>query len=114
MLFYFLGYAIIQLPDYIVWIWRYVKRRVALNYKQGSSNGREQNNLNGQLDPNDVNMISSALNSKAKRTNSSRIDNLDCNKDSRIDEEKSIASISVRLRNLENKLDSLINNMNYN
>ena len=94
-------------------IWRYAKKRVAVNYKQGSSNGREQNNLNGQLNPNDVNMISSTLNGKAKRTNSSRIDNLDCNEDSRIDEERSIASISVRLRTLENKLDSLINKMNY-
>ena len=102
------------MPDYIVWIWRYVKKRVALNYKRGSSYGREQNNVNVQLNPNDVNMISSASNGKTKRTNSSRIDNLDYNEDSRIDEEKSIASISVRLRNLENKLDSLINNMNYN
>ena len=101
------------MPDYIVWIWRYVKKRVALNYKQGASNGREQNNLNGQLNPNDVNMISSALNGRSKRTNSSRIDNLDCNEDWRIDEERSSDSISMRLRNLENKLDSLINKINY-
>ena len=114
MLFYFLGYAIIQLPDYIVSIWRCIKKRVAVNYKPGSSNGRKQNDANGQSNPNDGKMVPSALNGRAKRLNSSRIDKLDCDEDSRIDEEKSIASISVRLRNLENKLDSLINNMNYN
>ena len=102
------------MPDYIVSIWRYFKKRVAVNYKPGSSNGREQNILNRQVNPGDGNMISSASNGKVKMTNNSRIEKLDCNEDWRIDEEKSIDSIFVRLRNLENKLDSHINNMNYN
>ena len=95
-------------------IWRCIKKRVAVNYKPSSSNGRKQNDTNGQLNSNDGKMISSALSGKVTRLNSSRIGKLDCNEDWRIDEERNSESISVRLRTLENKLDSLINNMNYN
>ena len=83
-----------------------------VNQTTNSKMREEKNHYRRQLYPKDVNITNRNANITPEGERNSRIGNPDCNEVFYSKENKDHSSMSLRLLMLENKFDSMMNNMN--